>query len=255
MQSTTLCTPRKGPRKISVQQGRTDAEEMQWDPMATSPHPQHHQMCPKWPRALRWVSQAHLSFPTPGHHVQYLNRILSRVMHGNKESPWGRQRCGFSSDGWQCTVSAQHCMLQPPLSVTPRDALMGTAGPVWGSCPPSVLTAHPSAQGKVREEGTAAILTSAVVPRQLLKAVLIGTKGWGLVIQTAAVPMFRGELLRRSLRAAEEQLWTHGVKGREGAGRGGRGGGDAPFSPHPTLFQSTMDGITFPQLESVCSWR
>ena len=44
---------------------------------------------------------------------------------------------------------------------------------------PSVLTAHPSAQGKVREEGTAAILTSAVVPRQLLKAVLIGTKGGG----------------------------------------------------------------------------
>lgn len=120
---------------------------------------------------------------------------------------------------------------------------------------PSVLTAHPSAQGKVREEGTAAILTSAVVPRQLLKAVLIVTKGWGLVIQTAAVPMFRGELLRRSLRAAEEQLWTHGVKGREGAGRGGRGGGDAPFSPHPTLFQSKMDGITFPQLESVCSWQ
>lgn len=102
-----------------------------------------------------------------------------------------------------------------PPSTTPRAALVGTAGQLPSFCP----HCPPRAQGKVREEGTAAILTSAVVPRQLLKAVLIGTEGWGLVIQTAAVPMFRGELLRRSLRKAGGQLWTcDGMRERRGLG-------------------------------------
>lgn len=77
---------------------------------------------------------SHFSFHAPGHHVQNL-KVLSCVMHEHKKSPWGLQCCGLSSDGWKCTLSAQHCMLQLPHSITPRAALMGTAGQLPSFCP------------------------------------------------------------------------------------------------------------------------